>query len=135
MQPPSVNAGHCPLQEHNDDNWQESQAHALPSRSHPFLHQIRIQNRERQPRDHSHNHDIEPELIEIDTAGRTEQGYGQQEHKHEELKGSLQRDRHRRPLASEFVGRASPVAATGRANAGADDAAGRPGVASFEARR
>jgi hypothetical protein len=56
--------------------WQEPQAHALPSRSHPFLHQIRIQNRERQPRDHSHNHDIEPELIEI----------GQQEHKHEELR-------------------------------------------------
>jgi hypothetical protein len=91
--PPPVDAGHRPVQEHEGDHRQEAPPHPSAARSHPLLHQIRIEVRERQPGGRSHNRESQNSMKLMRPAAQ--QGCGQQDHKHQGLKGSLQPDCHR----------------------------------------
>src|SRR5262249_39999512 len=94
MEVPTVEACHGPMQKYDDSKRQEVQANTTATRPHPFLHQIGIENGERQRRHCRHDGDVDPELDDVEAVRRTEQGHSQHDHERERLDGGLQSDRH-----------------------------------------
>jgi hypothetical protein len=72
-------------------------AHVTATRPHSLLHEVGIENGERQCRDCSHDGDVDPELDDVDAARCTEQGRSQHDHEYQRLDGGLQSDRQAAP--------------------------------------